>query len=417
MTYDGAALKVYRDAALVAETPVNKERKPNRGPLYIARWAFGRNYFAGLLDEVRLYRRALTAAEIAVRHGNPATLEPAVAEAVAAHWGFDAEAAPADPLSEWQWVEQPVKSGKRAHTNRPGSPASGHAAYLLKDPLVAHLPFDRARAVATLQAQIPRLGPGDEAWRLFTDLLQLELPNPQRRVELNAWFLTAFPGHPKAADVLGNLLDACTEAGDPDPTERVLALTRDLRLPIQVLYHYHRRYARTPREFLRTWQLIGPFAGQGDGWGLDTPHAPESEGVRQDRAYTGLAGEVRWRPLTAEGSYVNLKALLGPAENAVAYAAAWVHSDRERPAVLAAGSDDRCKVWLNRKLLLTGQNATYASAGEFIAPVTLAAGWNELLIKVTQGTGEWGFYCELLDPFARRAPLGVRVVATQPEAK
>jgi len=433
MTYDSAALKLYRDAALVAETPVNKERKPGRGSLYIARWAFGRNYFAGLLDEVRLYRRALSAAEIAVRHGNPTTLEPAAAEAVAAHWGFDAEAAPADPLSEWQWVEQPARSGKRAHTNRVSHlhlahgghvpnedvtpAAAGHAAYLLKEPLVTHLPFDRARAAATLQAQIPRLGPGDEAWRLFTDLLQFESPNPQRRVELNVWFLTAFPGHPRAADVLGNLLDACTEAGDADPTERVLSLTKDLRLPIHVLYHYHRKHALTPREFLRSWQLIGPFPGQGEGWGLDTAHPPEADAVRPDRAYTGLAGEVRWRPVTAEGSYVNLKALLGPAENAVAYAAAWVHSDRERPAVLAVGSDDRCKVWLNRKLLLTGQTATYASAGEFIAPVTLNAGWNELLLKVTQGTGEWGFYFELLDQFARRAPLGVRVASAPPEAK
>jgi len=417
MTYDGAALKLYRDAALVAETAVNKERTPGHGALYIGRWAFGRVYFAGALDEVRLYRRALTAPEIQARYADPATLAPQVADAVAAYWGFDLEAAPADPTTEWQWVEQPVKSGKRAHTNRPAAGGCGHAAYVLRDPIVAHLPLDRARAVAVLRAQIPRLGPGGEAWRLFGDLLQLELPNPQRRIELNMWFLAAFPGHPKVADVLGGLLEACTEADVPDPAEQVLALTKDFRLPVETLYHYHRKHARTPREFLRNWQLLGPFAGQGEGWGLETPYPPESDGVKLDNAYPGLGGEARWRAAAAEGSYVNLKFLLGAAENAVAYAAAWVHSDRERPAVFAVGSDDRCKVWLNRKLLLTGQNATYASAGEFIAPVVLAAGWNEVLLKVTQGTGEWGFYFELLDQFARRAPLGVRVIATPPETK
>jgi len=437
MTYDGAVLSVYRDGEFVAGTDVGKERQPGYGSLYFARWANGRQFFAGALDEVRLYRRALTADEVRARAASPATLAPDAADAVVGHWGFDAEAAPPDPMTEWVWVDQPAKSGKRAHTNKPGDGPRGHAAYVLREPIVAHLPFDRAQAVATLQAQIPRLAPGrdvggasaprdvggaslprdpglDEAWRLFSDLVQLEMPNPQRRIELNKWFLATFPGHPKTVDVLGNLLDACAEAEEPDPAEKVLDLTRELSLPVATLYHYHRRHARVPREFVRSWQLIGPFAGQGDGWGIETPYPPETDAVRPDRALPGLAGEVRWRLATSEGSYMNLKALLGSFDNAVAYAAAWVHSDRERPAVVAVGADDRVKVWLNRRLLLTGENLTHAAAGEFIAPATLAAGWNELLLKVTQGTGEWGFYFELLDQAARKPPLGTKLAPTPP---
>lgn len=418
MTYDGTALRLYRDAELVAETAVNRERTPGRGTLYVGRWAYGHIHFAGTLDEVRLYNRALTHAEIQAHCGDPATLSAQAAAAVAAHWGFDAEAEPAEPLAGWQFVERPAKSGKKAHTSAPATGAAGHALAPLRDPVTAHLAFERSRAASVLQAQIPRLGPTDEAWQLFRDLLSIELPSPERRAELNQWFLKAFPGHPRAVDALGGLLDACTEAGEAEPVDRVLELTKDLKLPADVLYHYHRRHARTPREFVRAWQAIGPFPAQGDDGGLEAPLPVEADGARPDRGYTGLDGaEVRWRKIAAEGSYVNLKALIGPAENAVAYAAAWAYSDRERPAVIAIGSDDRAKVWLNRKVVLTAQSSAHATAGEFIAPVTLAAGWNELLLKVTQATGEWGFYFELLDQFARRPPLGLRIAPTPPEAK
>ena len=435
MTYDAATLKVYCDGQLVAHKEVNRERQPGRGQLFIGRWANGYSFFAGVLDEVRLYRRALTLDEIRARHADPAALTPAMAEAAVAHWGFDDAAAPEDPMSEWDWVTHPVKSGKRAHTSRPAEARpmpgpsaaagagqravthTGHALPLLAEPLVAHLSFDRQRAAAFLEAQIPRVGAtSEEAWQFFNALLELELPCPQRRIDLNLWFLKTFPGHPRAADVLGNLLDACRDAGEADPAGRVVALVKDLALPVEVFYHFHRKHARVGREFIRTWQIIGPFPGRGDDWGLDTPYPPEGQDVKLDRAYAGLGGDVRWQLFASEGSYVNLKVLFGPVTNAVAYAVTWVHSTRDRAATIAIGSDDRSRVWVNRRLALTGRNATYASAGEFVAPIKLAAGWNELLVKVTQGIGEWGFYFELLDELARLPPDGLRYSPTPPEA-
>jgi hypothetical protein len=64
VTYDGAALKVFVNGTQVAS-------RPNSGPLYSTTdpLRLGGNlvwgeYFRGLIDEVRVYDRPLTAAQI-----------------------------------------------------------------------------------------------------------------------------------------------------------------------------------------------------------------------------------------------------------------------------------------------------------------------------------------------------------------
>ena len=144
--------------------------------------------------------------------------------------------------------------------------------------------------------------------------------------------------------------------------------------------------------------------------------------------YPGAAGEVRWQLCQSESDYVNLRRrferplpamgarspAMGAGEGLVAYAVAWVCSDQNRPVTLAVGSDDFCRVWINRTLVLTGRNRTYASPGEFVVPTRLSAGWNEILVKVTQDRGEWGLYFEILDELARKMPDGLKVATTPP---
>jgi hypothetical protein len=414
MTYDGAALRVYRDGESVAQTDVGKPREPGRGALVIGRWANGYHHLRGVLDEVRIYRRALSAREIRARCDRPDVLEPAAAAAVVGHWGFDLEAEPADPACEWEWAERPAKSGARAHTNAPAARFTGHATGLLRDPLDQHLPVDRRQAVGFLKEQIPRLGPTGEAWRFFNDLLGLELADPRGRAELNRWLLTTFPRHSRALDALGGLLEAHRDAGDPDPASRVESVIDQLGFPLQTLYRYHRKYAHPPRHFVRRWQVIGPFRARGEGWGFDTRYPPESDGVDLAAAYNGAGGQIHWQPHVSDTGYVNLNVVFQPNDNVVAYAGGWIHAERNTTVVLAVGGDDWCKVWVNRRAVLSGRNRTYASAGEFIASVRLTAGWNEVLVKVTEGTGEWGFYFELLDRLARRPPPGVRITSEPP---
>jgi Concanavalin A-like lectin/glucanases superfamily/Bacterial Ig-like domain/Bacterial Ig domain/PKD domain/Glucose / Sorbosone dehydrogenase len=79
-TYDGAALRLYVDGALITTTAVTGAMPVSTGPLRVGGNSIWGEYFQGLIDEVRVYRRALSTAEIqtdmARRVGVPDTEAP-----------------------------------------------------------------------------------------------------------------------------------------------------------------------------------------------------------------------------------------------------------------------------------------------------------------------------------------------------
>jgi len=62
-TYDGEALKAYRDGVLITSTPASGAPRSESRTLKIGRGLS--TFFDGAVDDVRIYRRALTEAEIA----------------------------------------------------------------------------------------------------------------------------------------------------------------------------------------------------------------------------------------------------------------------------------------------------------------------------------------------------------------
>ena len=61
---DGKTLKVYCDGALASAKNIGKARQPGSGSLWFGRRADGYLCFNGSIDEVRIYKRALTEAEV-----------------------------------------------------------------------------------------------------------------------------------------------------------------------------------------------------------------------------------------------------------------------------------------------------------------------------------------------------------------
>jgi hypothetical protein len=91
MTYDGATLKIYCDGAPAGTKPVNRKRRPASGPLAIGRRVdgYGPSQFRGLIDEVRVYNRALSASEVATRaKASGAGAAPGCVR----QWSFDEDA-------------------------------------------------------------------------------------------------------------------------------------------------------------------------------------------------------------------------------------------------------------------------------------------------------------------------------------
>ncbi len=64
ITYDGTAVRIYRAGALVATAPTAGPIVTAAGALRIGGNTIWGEYFAGLIDEIRIYNRALTATEI-----------------------------------------------------------------------------------------------------------------------------------------------------------------------------------------------------------------------------------------------------------------------------------------------------------------------------------------------------------------
>jgi hypothetical protein len=65
MTWDGSVVRVYRNGAQVASHALSGAAQVSGGPLRIGGNAVWPEFFKGVIDEVRVYDRALSAAEIA----------------------------------------------------------------------------------------------------------------------------------------------------------------------------------------------------------------------------------------------------------------------------------------------------------------------------------------------------------------
>jgi hypothetical protein len=145
--------------------------------------------------------------------------------------------------------------------------------------------------------------------------------------------------------------------------------------------------------FVAAWQVAGPFR-EGDG-GYRQMHTVAFPPERADPA-------VAWRMLEVAGHYpdqpqvIDLLPALG-GEGCVGYVRTWVHSDAARDARLEFGTDDGFKAWLNGKLVAEKNVAGAAVPGTDKADVALAAGWNAVMLKITQDTGPAGFCLRITD--------------------
>jgi HEAT repeat protein len=144
--------------------------------------------------------------------------------------------------------------------------------------------------------------------------------------------------------------------------------------------------------YATAWMIAGPYTEEGKNniQLFDIPFGPEL-----------LGGEVEWRALEqahpGEPWRFDLAKAVGGSNRCV-YAKTMIFSDGEQPARLEVGSDDGVKVWLNGKVVHAANVNRGLTVAEDKVDIALNAGWNELLLKVVQGSGDWGFACGVRAP-------------------
>lgn len=169
------------------------------------------------------------------------------------------------------------------------------------------------------------------------------------------------------------------------------------------------------------WKVVGLFDNT-DNAGMTTAYGPEKEKtVNTAASYEGLRGAVTWQDVTPNmisgdslaPKYVDLLAKW-PAENVVAYALTYVHSPDERKVRFDIGSDDGIVVWLNGTEIFRHNDRRGATPAQDKLTAQLKQGWNEVLLKIGQLPGGWGFYFEIKTPDGE--PVSDLKVATRPES-
>lgn len=135
------------------------------------------------------------------------------------------------------------------------------------------------------------------------------------------------------------------------------------------------------------WQMAGPYSG---GNLFDDAFEPET-----------APDQTTWRLVPGDAvqgeGMVNFLATPIGGQDRVAYLRTYLYSPTEQPARLSLGSDDGVKVWLNGEVVFQLNAARGHGYDSDTVDVTLRQGWNPLLLKVTQGGGDWSASLRVLD--------------------
>jgi hypothetical protein len=128
-----------------------------------------------------------------------------------------------------------------------------------------------------------------------------------------------------------------------------------------------------------------------------------------DATFVESGVSLKWQRarLQSDGK-LNFNAAMGTKDNVLAYAACWVHSRRDQVVYAQLQADNFAQIVVNSRLLDDGQ--TYGGTWRTLwAPLPLVAGWNAVVVKLVNNSGDWGFRFRMADPdrelrFAPRPP-------------
>jgi ADP-ribosylglycohydrolase len=142
---------------------------------------------------------------------------------------------------------------------------------------------------------------------------------------------------------------------------------------------------RKPEDYVSSWQLAGPYKKEGVG-GLelfDVQFAPELDGETGDWKVI-LPGDQGY-----EAPYLDFEKFIDE-EQCVVYLRTIVCSESDQEVIFELGSDDGVKAWVNEELVHQNNIVRGHNPGDDLLDVKLHEGWNEIVLKVTQGVGGWG---------------------------
>ncbi len=168
--------------------------------------------------------------------------------------------------------------------------------------------------------------------------------------------------------------------------------------------------------FIKDWLILGPFPNCDSCSSIDYHHDERCKGFFTDYLesiggeknaipYNGMKVkyikkniERTWTKIRSKKNKIHLTDL-NPKDMVVAYAFCQIESPKNQKSILSVGSNDGIKVFFNGKQVLENHeyNGRWLQTDDDFIPVVLQKGINNLLLKIDQGTGDFGFIARFLD--------------------
>lgn len=165
--------------------------------------------------------------------------------------------------------------------------------------------------------------------------------------------------------------------------------------------------------FVTQWKFLGPFQGMKPA--SDEALFEDGKQIDFAKSFQSFDGPAKWIDMPGRMSvwgvmsprFIDLSKIWNR-EEVHGYAATYLYSPDDREVRLEVGSDDTVVAWVNRREVDRFDDPRPAAPGQDKVTVGLKKGWNEVVLRIGNGGGGWGFYLEVKKPDGR-AESAVRV--------
>ncbi len=161
--------------------------------------------------------------------------------------------------------------------------------------------------------------------------------------------------------------------------------------------------------YFREWLLCGPFPNTlpGDEDVTDYKHSERCvgffgdllESIGGEKNANPKDGEAGWYYFKSDSDLIRLNDIFDPNELVVGYGFCLIESPQDQQAMLSFGCNDGGRVWLNGEMVheIHLADGRWLEKDDDYVPIQLKKGMNRLLVKIDEGSGDYGFVVRLLE--------------------
>ncbi|MGE5425081.1 MAG: glycoside hydrolase family 172 protein, partial [Syntrophothermus sp.] len=156
------------------------------------------------------------------------------------------------------------------------------------------------------------------------------------------------------------------------------------------------------RTFIPEWKAFGPFTASKNSKQkiqkitIDNVFPPEQD-LNRKNADQDMKQLVQYNVKPGADGYISLDKLIRPNQAVINYLVTNIYSPEAKIMYFYIGSDDAVKVFFNGKQVYRYNGIRFAEPDQGQVYLRLQKGWNTLMLKVLNHTGNSGIYARILD--------------------